>query len=90
MVGWMCFTSNGQRDHLETASTFTAPCKGREARFFTPFPPGIELRSSLSSPLQYRCTTPAPHTSRTCDLPQKVKCSQKIGTWSSIPSAFMK
>ena len=35
LVGWLCFTSRRQRGHLETAPTFTLPCEGHEARFFT-------------------------------------------------------
>ena len=33
LVCWLCLTSHRQRGHLETASPFTVPCKGREARF---------------------------------------------------------
>ena len=33
VFGWLCFTSPRQRGHLETAPSFTVPCKGREARF---------------------------------------------------------
>ena len=33
LVGWLCFTSNRQRGHLETAPPFTVPCEGLDARF---------------------------------------------------------
>ena len=42
MVGWLCFMSHRQQGHSETAPPFTVPCEGHEARFFTPFLPGIE------------------------------------------------
>ena len=29
---WLCFASHRQRGHLETATPFTVPCEGREAR----------------------------------------------------------
>ena len=45
MIGWLCFTSHRQRGHLETAPQFTVPCEGHEARFFSPFPPGIDPRA---------------------------------------------
>ena len=32
ILGWLCFTSHRQQGHLETASPFTVPCKGRVAR----------------------------------------------------------
>ena len=36
VVGWLIvFTSNRQRGHIETAPSFTVPCEGREARFYT-------------------------------------------------------
>ena len=39
---WWRLASHQQQGHLETAPPFTVPSEGREARFFTPFPPGIE------------------------------------------------
>ena len=42
LVGWLCLTSHRQGSHLETAPPFFVPCKGREAWFYTPSPPGIE------------------------------------------------
>ena len=32
LVGWLCFTSHRLQGHLETATSFTVPCEGREAR----------------------------------------------------------
>ena len=36
-VGWLCLTSYRKRGHLIliTAPSFTVPCEGREARFYT-------------------------------------------------------
>ena len=57
LVGWLCFTSHRQLGLLEMAPPFTLPCEGREARFFTPFPPGIDPRvvalQSITLPLRH-------------------------------------
>ena len=53
----MCLTSHRQRGHLETATPFTVPCEGREARSDRELNPG----PSHGSPLRYRCVTQAPH-----------------------------
>ena len=42
LVDWLCLMSPQQPGHLETTPPFTVPCKGREARFLTPLPPGIK------------------------------------------------
>ena len=61
-VGWLRFTSHRQRCHLETALPITVPCEGREARVFTPFPPGIEPRAvawqSITLPPRHASSTP--------------------------------
>ena len=56
-VGWLCLTCYRQQGHLETASPFTVPCKGHEARLIhRESSPGL-LRGS---PLHNRCATQAP------------------------------
>ena len=42
LVGWLYFTPNGQRGHLEATPPFTVPCEGREAQVL---PLGIEPRA---------------------------------------------
>ena len=60
LVGWLCFASTRQRDHLETASPFTVPCEGRGARFLHRSHRESNPGPSRGSPLLYRCATPAP------------------------------
>ena len=33
LIDWMCFTSQRQQSHLETAPPFTVPCEGHVARY---------------------------------------------------------
>ena len=63
LVGWLCFTSNQQRGHLEMAPPFTVPCEGREARFLHRSHRESNPRQSRGSPLHCRCSAPAPQHS---------------------------
>ena len=53
------FTSHGQRS-LETATQFTVPCEGLEARFLHRTHRESNPGPSRDKPLHNRCTTPAP------------------------------
>ena len=57
--GWLWLTSHRQRGHLETAPTFTVPCKGCEARFLHRSHQESNARLSRGSSLYYCCATPA-------------------------------
>ena len=57
LVGWLCFTPNRQRGHLETARPFTVPCKGREARSLHSFHRNRTPDGRVAS--HNRCATPA-------------------------------
>ena len=59
-VGWLIFTSHRQRGHLETASPFSVPCEGREARLTHRSHRESNPGPSRGGPLHYRCATPAP------------------------------
>ena len=56
--GWLCFMSHRQRDHLETTTPFTVPCKGWEAQFLHRSRRVSNPGPSRGSPLHYRCVTP--------------------------------
>ena len=51
-LGWLCFKSHRQRGHLETASPFTVPCEGLEARF-------LHRSHRELNPVAVHYTTPA-------------------------------
>ena len=59
MVGWLCFTSHGQRGHLETAPPFTVPCEGCEARFLHRSYWELNPRLLHGSPLYFHCAMSA-------------------------------
>ena len=53
MVGWLCLTSHRQRGHLETAPSFTIPCKGRDCPHLESNPgslPGSALHNHYTTP----------------------------------------
>ena len=56
----LCLTSHRQRGHLETATPFTVPCEGREARQIHRSDRELNPGPSHGSPLRYRCATQAP------------------------------
>ena len=56
LVGWLCFTSHGQRGHLEMAPPFAVPCEGCEARFLHRSHRESNPGPSHGSPLHYRYT----------------------------------
>ena len=56
LVGWLCFTSHRQRDHLEMAPPFTVPCEGCKARLYT-VPTG---NRTLARRVAVQYTTAAP------------------------------
>ena len=60
LICWLCFTSHGQRGHLETAPPFIVPCEGGEARFLHRSHRESNPGPSRGSPLHYRCLTTAP------------------------------
>ena len=55
LVGWLCLMYNRQQGHLDTASPFTIPCEGREARFLHP------PHRTLGGCVAVHYTTAAPH-----------------------------
>ena len=57
-VGWLCFTSNRQRGHVEMAPPFTVLCEGREARVLHPFhEPRAVAWQSITQPLCHASST---------------------------------
>ena len=92
LVGWLCFTSHRQRGHLETAPPFTVPGQGREARFLHRSHWESNTGPSRSSPLHYRCDTPAPlnmsrypvliycSTYTEC-VARRLRCAERSSSW---------